>query len=187
MRKLSPSCPSASSLAAPETPYLLRCYLPESKSYIFLRLPSMFCCLTLTLFRLPLNDGPFQETASSIIPDLEASAFPVNLIHIETPEQHFAAFLSIGWGLLGDIGWLGAPFLKISGLDIESEKFRRLFGSGRFFVGAILRLISKYERKSIYFRPPNLSGSVILPRIRPIRADFSRTLPCLRVNHASTL
>ncbi len=29
---------------------------------------------------------------------------PVNLVHIETPNEHMASFLSVGWGLISDVG-----------------------------------------------------------------------------------
>ena len=46
----------------------------------------------------------FFENAISIIGNLQARAYAVNLTHIETEKSHFASFMSIGWGLLADIG-----------------------------------------------------------------------------------
>uniref|UniRef100_A0AC34G385 DAGKc domain-containing protein n=1 Tax=Panagrolaimus sp. ES5 TaxID=591445 RepID=A0AC34G385_9BILA len=76
---------------------------------------------------LPQSLPGFATTAYSIISDLQANAFPINLTHIETDSEHCASFLSIGWGLLADI-------------DIESERYRKILGSSRFVLGAFIRV-----------------------------------------------
>uniref|UniRef100_A0AC35FPE3 DAGKc domain-containing protein n=1 Tax=Panagrolaimus sp. PS1159 TaxID=55785 RepID=A0AC35FPE3_9BILA len=76
---------------------------------------------------LPQTLPEFATTAYSIISDLKAQAFPINFTHIETDDEHFASFLSIGWGLLADI-------------DIESERYRKILGGNRFVLGAFVRV-----------------------------------------------
>uniref|UniRef100_A0A915BDJ5 DAGKc domain-containing protein n=1 Tax=Parascaris univalens TaxID=6257 RepID=A0A915BDJ5_PARUN len=68
----------------------------------------------------------FVKHAMSAICDSKTTSLPVNLLHIETSTASFAAFLSVGYGLLSDI-------------DIESERWRKIFGRARFTIGALIR------------------------------------------------
>uniref|UniRef100_A0A0N4W5A3 DAGKc domain-containing protein n=1 Tax=Haemonchus placei TaxID=6290 RepID=A0A0N4W5A3_HAEPC len=79
----------------------------------------------------PLKNPKFTERAIDVSCSPEAHAQPVNLIHVQTEKEDFASFLSVGWGLMADI-------------DIESERWRKLFGSNRFALGALIRILSKF-------------------------------------------
>uniref|UniRef100_A0A9J2PE11 DAGKc domain-containing protein n=1 Tax=Ascaris lumbricoides TaxID=6252 RepID=A0A9J2PE11_ASCLU len=68
----------------------------------------------------------FVRHAMNAICDSKTTNLPVNLLHVETSSASFAAFLSVGYGLLSDI-------------DIESERWRKIFGRARFTIGALIR------------------------------------------------
>uniref|UniRef100_A0A914DQ49 Uncharacterized protein n=1 Tax=Acrobeloides nanus TaxID=290746 RepID=A0A914DQ49_9BILA len=98
-----------------------------------------------------MKDGPFHETAYTILPDLEVLAFPINLTHVETPTQQLGSFLSIGWGMMADI-------------DTESEKWR-FMGNLRLFFGAVVRLIDfrTYRGRLSYLRSEPSEAKTIEP------------------------
>ncbi|KHJ95782.1 diacylglycerol kinase catalytic domain protein [Oesophagostomum dentatum] len=52
----------------------------------------------------PLKNPGFTERAIEISCSPAPHAQAVNLIHVQTDQTNFAAFLSVGWGLMADIG-----------------------------------------------------------------------------------
>lgn len=48
----------------------------------------------------------FLAEALSIVASPRPQARPISLMHVQTPDSNFAAFLSVGWGLMADIGEL---------------------------------------------------------------------------------
>ncbi|GIY21192.1 sphingosine kinase 2 [Caerostris extrusa] len=83
---------------------------------------------------------PYDVTAvtPSVLNILKGQVAPMDLVRVQTSEECFYSFLSIGWGLMADI-------------DIESERLRAL-GEARFAVWAIIRAIGlrKYKGKLSY-------------------------------------
>ncbi|CAJ0608363.1 unnamed protein product [Cylicocyclus nassatus] len=77
----------------------------------------------------PLKNPDFTRRAIEIACSPCAHAQSVNLIHIQTEKDNFAAFLSVGWGLMADI-------------DIESERWRKTLGSNRFVLGGLIRTLN---------------------------------------------
>ncbi|VDM57805.1 unnamed protein product [Angiostrongylus costaricensis] len=52
----------------------------------------------------PLVNPKFTNRAIEVCCSPESRAQPVNLLHVQTDKENIAAFLSIGWGLIADIG-----------------------------------------------------------------------------------
>uniref|UniRef100_W6NBG8 Diacylglycerol kinase domain containing protein n=1 Tax=Haemonchus contortus TaxID=6289 RepID=W6NBG8_HAECO len=93
----------------------------------------------------PLKNPKFTERAIDVSCSPEAHAQPVNLIHVQTDREDIASFLSVGWGLMADI-------------DIESERWRKLFGSNRFALGGLVRILNlRTYRGRLWYKP--YSGS----------------------------
>ncbi|CAD5217863.1 unnamed protein product [Bursaphelenchus xylophilus] len=76
------------------------------------------------------------ETATESLVYKWAISVPVTLMHCRVGSREFGAFLSVGWGLMGDI-------------DIESESLRPICGGQRFVFGALWRVASlrKYRAR----------------------------------------
>uniref|UniRef100_A0AAF5DR32 DAGKc domain-containing protein n=1 Tax=Strongyloides stercoralis TaxID=6248 RepID=A0AAF5DR32_STRER len=90
---------------------------------------------------ISLKKQGFQERAIEVISSNNAISSYVNLIHIETESINYISFLSVGWGLLANI-------------DIDSERWRKTFGSHRFFIEALLKIVNipAYKGKLWYSR-----------------------------------
>ncbi|VDM76741.1 unnamed protein product [Strongylus vulgaris] len=89
----------------------------------------------------PLRNPKFTKRAIEIACSPCAHGQAVNLIHVQTDEANFAAFLSIGWGLMAEI-------------DIESERWRKPLGSNRFVLGAMIRSLNlRTYRGRLAFKP----------------------------------
>uniref|UniRef100_A0A0K0CVV0 DAGKc domain-containing protein n=1 Tax=Angiostrongylus cantonensis TaxID=6313 RepID=A0A0K0CVV0_ANGCA len=52
----------------------------------------------------PLVNPKFTNRAIEVCCSPESRAQPVNLLHVQTDKENIASFLSIGWGLIADIG-----------------------------------------------------------------------------------
>uniref|UniRef100_A0A0N5AR21 DAGKc domain-containing protein n=1 Tax=Syphacia muris TaxID=451379 RepID=A0A0N5AR21_9BILA len=78
--------------------------------------------------QLSLKNSGFLKQAIRNVCNSNAMAYPVNIMHVETPSKSYAAAISVGFGLFADI-------------DIESEKWRRTLGSARFTAGALVRFL----------------------------------------------
>ncbi|VDD96567.1 unnamed protein product [Enterobius vermicularis] len=76
--------------------------------------------------RYSLKKNEFLNRAINNLCDPQAVAYPVNLMHVETPTESYAATISAGFGLFADI-------------DIESERWRKTLASARFTAGALVR------------------------------------------------
>ncbi|KJH45610.1 hypothetical protein DICVIV_08346 [Dictyocaulus viviparus] len=55
-------------------------------------------------FSEPLTNPNFTDRAIEICCSPRSRAQPVNLIHVQSDRENRVAFLSVGWGLVADIG-----------------------------------------------------------------------------------
>ncbi|KAF8361696.1 sphk-1 [Pristionchus pacificus] len=95
--------------------------------------------------KFPLKNPAFMNKAIDLVTSATCLAQPVNLIHAQTRDANYAAFLSVGWGLMADI-------------DVESERWRKSLGSNRFVVGALIRCCNlRTYRGRLSYREHTLS------------------------------
>ncbi|GMR35986.1 hypothetical protein PMAYCL1PPCAC_06181, partial [Pristionchus mayeri] len=98
--------------------------------------------------KYPLKNPSFTNKAIELATSATCLAQPVNLIHAQTRDSNYAAFLSIGWGLMADI-------------DVESERWRKPLGSNRFVLGALIRCCNlRTYRGRLSYREHTLSDDV---------------------------
>uniref|UniRef100_A0A1I7U5I9 DAGKc domain-containing protein n=1 Tax=Caenorhabditis tropicalis TaxID=1561998 RepID=A0A1I7U5I9_9PELO len=83
-------------------------------------------CSVLSKYGTKMTEKSVMDRALEIATSPAARAESVALYSVKTDNETFAAFLSIGWGLMADI-------------DIESEKWRKSLGAHRFTVGGFIR------------------------------------------------
>uniref|UniRef100_A0A914VUA4 DAGKc domain-containing protein n=1 Tax=Plectus sambesii TaxID=2011161 RepID=A0A914VUA4_9BILA len=97
---------------------------------------------------IPIDKKSFIERSCEMIASPHLSVLPVNLFHVETPTEHFAGFLSVGWALMSDI-------------DIESEKWRKALGHARFTAGAVVRCFHLRTYKGrVSYLPANAKKAI---------------------------
>ncbi|EFO85770.1 CRE-SPHK-1 protein [Caenorhabditis remanei] len=83
-------------------------------------------CSVLSKYGTKMNEKSVMDRALEIATSPVAKAESVALYKVQTENTTYAAFLSIGWGLMADI-------------DIESEKWRKSLGGHRFTVMGAIR------------------------------------------------
>ncbi|EGT46391.1 hypothetical protein CAEBREN_31475 [Caenorhabditis brenneri] len=83
-------------------------------------------CSVLSKYGTKMNEKSVMDRALEIATSPNAKAETVALYSVKTDSQTYAAFLSIGWGLMADI-------------DIESEKWRKSLGHHRFTAMGFIR------------------------------------------------
>lgn len=86
-------------------------------------------CSLLAKYGTELKPKAILEKAIEVVTSPTAKAESVALYAVRTDTQEYAAFLSVGWGLMADI-------------DIESEKWRRSLGSHRFSCMGLIRSLN---------------------------------------------
>jgi hypothetical protein len=87
----------------PATVCCPRFFLIDSKFLDYAAFKIEFPRILHQIFRKPIDEKLFLDTAVETLVHPEAISLPVNLIKVQANDRQLASFLSIGWGLMSDI------------------------------------------------------------------------------------
>ncbi|PIC44653.1 hypothetical protein B9Z55_004951 [Caenorhabditis nigoni] len=102
-------------------------------------------CSVLSKYGTKMNEKSVMDRALEIASSPTARAESVALYSVKTETTTYAAFLSIGWGLMADI-------------DIESEKWRKLGGHRFTLMGFIRSCNLRSYKGRLTYRPYKARG-----------------------------
>ncbi|XP_054720367.1 sphingosine kinase 1-like [Uloborus diversus] len=111
---------------------------------------------------------PYDVTAvvPSVMNIIRGRIVPMDLVRVQTPNEFYFSFLSVGWGLMADI-------------DIESEKLRAI-GEARFTVWGIIRALGlrKYKGRLSYLPVRDYDPKSQVRIFTEPKPKRSKTLDC---------